>query len=199
KIVKPLIKPGMTELQVKNKLESVMADFGASGPSFDIIVGVGPNAAKPHHVTSLAKVKNNEALLIDFGCVLDNYCSDITRTYFVGNQPTEEFKEVYDIVERAQKAGVKAVREGVLTGAVDKVCRDIITEAGYGDRFIHTTGHGIGIEIHETPRLKVGGIDILHENMAVTVEPGIYLPGKFGVRIEDTVLVTKKGCEILTK
>ena len=196
--LKPEIKPGMTESQIRAKLEYLMSMAGAQGPSFNIIVGSGPNSAKPHHITSERKLRNNEPLLIDFGCKYGNYCSDITRTIFVG-KPTEEFKKVYDLVDRAQKAGVKAVRHGVKAFDVDKVCRDIITSGGYGDKFTHSTGHGVGLEIHEFPRLSTKSDAVLAEGMAVTVEPGIYLYGKFGVRIEDTVLVTKTGCKILTK
>jgi Xaa-Pro aminopeptidase len=194
----PEIKPGMTENQIRARLEYLMSILGAQGPSFNIIVGSGSNSAKPHHITSERKLRNNEALLIDFGCKYGNYCSDITRTIFVG-KPTEEFRKVYGIVDRAQKAGVKAVCAGVGCFDVDKVCRDIITEAGYGDKFTHTTGHGLGLEIHEFPRLSTKSDVILKEGMAVTVEPGIYLYGKFGVRIEDSVLVTKTGCKILTR
>ena len=197
-IVKPRIKTGRTELSVYRELEDVMQSMGAKGPSFNLIVGFGPNSALPHHVTSGRRLKNNEAVLLDYGCVYNNYCSDITRTYFHG-RPTEEFRKVYSIVAASQKAGLAKVKAGVNSMAVDKACRDVISDAGYGQYFIHGTGHGLGLEIHEFPRLNTRVSVALRAGMTVTVEPGIYLQGKFGVRIEDSVLVTGDGCEILTK
>jgi Xaa-Pro aminopeptidase len=166
--------------------------------SFNLIIGFGPDSALPHHETSERKLRNNEAVLIDYGCVYGNYCSDITRTYFHG-KPDAEFKKVYAIVDAAQKAGLARVRAGVKTRDVDAACRNHIADAGYGQYFIHGTGHGVGLEIHEAPTLNTKSEEVLKAGMAVTVEPGIYLHGKFGVRIEDSVLVTKTGCEILTK
>lgn len=197
-LVKPRIKTGRTELSVYRELEDIMQGMGAKGPSFNLIVGFGPNSALPHHVTSERRLKDNEAVLLDYGCVYNHYCSDITRTYFHG-RPTEEFRKVYGIVAASQKAGLAAVKAGARAVAVDKACRDVISDAGYGQYFIHGTGHGIGLEIHEFPRLNTKFQAVLRPGMAVTVEPGIYLHGKFGVRIEDSVLVTRKGCEILTK
>ena len=198
RIVQPHIKTGRTELSVSHELEDVMQAMGAKGPSFNLIVGFGPHAALPHHETSERKLKNNEAVLMDYGCVYGNYCSDITRTIFHG-KPTEEFRKVYAIVAASQKAGIAAVRAGAKTRAVDAACRDLIAAAGYGQYFIHGTGHGVGLEIHESPTLNTKSEEILKEGMTVTVEPGIYLPGNFGVRIEDSVLVKNSGCEILTK
>jgi len=197
-LIKPRIKTGRTELSVYRELEDIMQAMGAKGPSFNLIVGFGPNSALPHHVSSERRLKNNEAVLLDYGCVYNHYCSDITRTYFHG-RPTEEFKKVYSIVLASQKAGLAKVKAGVNAIAVDKACRDAISDAGYGQYFIHGTGHGIGLEIHEFPRVNTRVDVALRAGMAVTVEPGIYLNGKFGVRIEDSVLVTRTGCEILTK
>ena len=197
-LVKPYIKTGCTELSVYRRLEDTMQAMGARGNSFNLIVGFGPDSAMPHHETSERKLKNNEAVLLDYGCVYEHYCSDITRTYFHG-KPTEEFRKVYSIVAASQKAGLAAVRAGVKARDVDAACRNYISDAGYGQYFIHGTGHGIGLEIHEFPRLNTKFEAVLRAGMAVTVEPGIYLHGKFGVRIEDSVLVTKTGCEILTK
>jgi len=197
-LVKPYIKTGCTELSVYRRLEDTMQAMGAKGNSFNLIVGFGPDSAMPHHETSERKLKNNEAVLLDYGCVYEHYCSDITRTYFHG-KPTEEFKKVYSIVAASQKAGLAKVRSGVKARAVDAACRSLISDAGYGQYFIHGTGHGIGMEIHEFPRLNTRFEAVLRAGMAVTVEPGIYLHGKFGVRIEDSVLVTKTGCEILTR
>ncbi len=197
-IIKPRIKTGRTEVSVSRELEDIMQAMGARGPSFSLIVGFGPDSALPHHDTSARPLGANEAVLLDFGCVYNGYCSDITRTYFHG-KPDKEFKKIYSIVEAAQKAGVKKVRAGVKAAEVDKACRDYISDAGFGQYFIHGTGHGVGLEIHEAPTLNTKSRDTLRAGMAVTVEPGIYLPGKFGVRIEDSVLVKKGGCEILTK
>lgn len=197
RIVKPRVRTGRTELSVARELEDVMQSMGAKGPSFNLIVGFGPHSALPHHETSERRLKNNEAVLVDFGCVYRNYCSDITRTWFHG-RPGEEFRKVYSIVAGSHKAGLAAVRAGAKTRAVDAACRDHIAAAGYGQYFIHSTGHGVGLEIHEAPSLSTKSEETLKAGMTVTVEPGIYLPGKFGVRIEDSVLVKKNGCEILT-
>ena len=197
-LVKPRIKTGCTERSVYRELEDVMQAMGAKGPSFNLIVGFGPNSAMPHHETSDRRLKNNETVLLDYGCVYDHYCSDITRTFFHG-KPTEEFKKVYAIVAASQKAGLAKVRAGVKAKDVDAACRGLIADAGYGQYFIHGTGHGVGLEIHEYPRLNTKFEAVLRAGMAVTVEPGIYLHGKFGVRIEDSVLVTRTGCEILTR
>lgn len=198
KLIKPRIKTGRTEISVYRELEDIMRSMGAKGPSFNLIVGFGPDSALPHHVTSERKLRNNEAVLLDYGCVYNNYCSDITRTYFHG-KPTAEFKKIYSIVAASQKAGLAKVRAGVNAIDVDKACRDVISDNGYGQYFIHGTGHGVGLEIHEFPRLNTRVSVKLLPGMTVTVEPGIYLHGKFGVRIEDSVLVTRTGCEILTK
>ncbi len=196
-MVAPKIRPGRTELSVALELEHVMQSMGAKGPSFDTIIGAGANAALPHHCTSERRIKRNEAVLIDFGCIYNHYHSDMTRTIFMG-RPDAKFREIYSIVEKSQKAGIAEVRSGAKAFDVDKACRDLITKAGYGKQFIHGTGHGIGLEIHESPRVNTKSKAVLKTGMAVTVEPGIYLPGKFGVRIEDSVLVTDFECEILT-
>jgi len=197
-IIKPRIKPGRTELSVSREMEDIMQAMGAKGPSFNLIVGFGPDSALPHHETSDRPLRKNSAVLLDFGCVYNGYCSDITRTYFYG-KPDAEFRKVYAIVDAAQKAGVKKVKAGVKTFDIDKACRDHIADAGFGQYFTHGTGHGVGLEIHEAPTLNTKSKETLEAGMAVTVEPGIYLYGKFGVRIEDSVLVKKNGCEILTK
>ncbi|MCX5786457.1 MAG: aminopeptidase P family protein [Elusimicrobia bacterium] len=198
KRIKPRVKRGRTEISVSRELEDLMQAMGAKGPSFNLIIGFGPDSALPHHESSERELKNNEAVLIDFGCIYKGYCSDITRTFFYG-RPTPEFLKIHSIVAASQKAGVKAVKAGVKARLVDKVCRDHIADAGYGQYFIHGTGHGVGLEIHEAPTLNTKSEETLKAGMAVTVEPGIYLSGKFGVRIEDSVLVKKNGCEILTK
>lgn len=197
-VLKKKIRPGQTERQIMLQLEDIMRSMGASGPSFNTIIGSGPNSALPHHITGDRKLRSGEPLLLDFGCVYEYYCSDITRTIFMG-KPTEAFRRIYSIVEAAHDAGLKAARAGIPATLVDKTCRDIITLAGYGKEFMHGTGHGVGLEIHEAPRLNMRDQSVLKAGMAVTVEPGIYLYGKFGVRIEDSILVTDKGCEILTR
>ena len=196
--IKRRIKAGRTEISVARELEDLMQAKGATEPSFDLIVAFGSNSALPHHETSMRRLKKNEAVLIDYGCVYDFYRSDMTKTFFYGKADAE-FKKVYSIVEASQKKGVKALKSGVKASFIDKVSRDLIMDSGYGQYFIHGTGHGVGLEIHEAPTLNSKSKDTLKEGMIVTVEPGIYLNGKFGVRIEDTLLVKKNGYEILTK
>jgi Xaa-Pro aminopeptidase len=198
RIIKPRIKSGRTEISVSRELEDLMQGMGAKGPSFNLIVGFGPDSALPHHESSERPLKKDSAVLLDFGCVYNGYCSDITRTYFHG-KPGAEFKKVYDTVAAAQKAGLRKVKAGAAASGVDKACRDHIADAGFGQYFIHGTGHGVGLEIHEAPTLNTKSVETLRAGMAVTVEPGIYLAGKFGVRIEDSVLVKSGGCEVLTK
>lgn len=197
-LIKPKIKTGVREIEIANEMEYIMKKMGASDKSFDFIVAFGENSALPHHETSQRKLKNNEPVLIDFGCVYSRYCSDMTRTFFHG-RATEEFAKVYSIVERAQKQGVAACIEGRKGLEIDAVCRDFIASQGYGQYFIHGSGHGVGLQIHEAPYLNTKGETVLKEGMTVTVEPGIYLYGKFGVRIEDTVLVSKEKPLPLTR
>ncbi len=196
-IIKPKIKVGIKEIELARELEYLMMKMGASTRSFDTIVAFGENSALPHHETSERKLKKNEVVLIDFGCIYHRYCSDMTRTFFYG-KPTEEFLKVYQIVETAQKNGISSVKEGVLSNDIDKICRQTIAEHGYGQYFTHGTGHGVGLEIHEEPTLNPRTSTKLKEGMTITIEPGIYLYGKFGIRIEDTVCVKKNGCEILS-
>jgi Xaa-Pro aminopeptidase len=196
-IVKSKIKPRRTEISVARELEDIMQLLGAKGTSFDIIIGSGPNSALPHHVTSRRQIKNNEVVLIDFGCVYEFYHSDITRTIFLG-KPDNEYRKVYRIVEQAKVKAISRLKHGVLARDIDKTARNYISDNGYGQYYVHGTGHGIGLEIHEAPTLNTKSEEVLKQGMTVTVEPGIYLPGKFGVRIEDSVLVTKTGSEILT-
>ncbi|MGC9070064.1 MAG: M24 family metallopeptidase [Elusimicrobiales bacterium] len=197
KAIKPKIKVGVKEIEIARELEYLMMKMGASTRSFDTIVAFGENSALPHHETSERKLRRNEAVLIDFGCIYHRYCSDMTRTFFYG-KPTEEFLKVYKTVELAQKKGIEAVKEGVLSDEIDKICRQTISEHGYGQYFIHGTGHGVGLDIHEDPTLNPKTSIKLLQGMTITIEPGIYLYGKFGVRIEDTVCVRKDGCEIMT-
>lgn len=195
--VRRRMKPGIRE----KKLSADLAHFfnlEGDGIAFDLIIAGGANGAFPHHITSDYRLKDGDPVVCDIGATWEGYRSDLTRTFPLG-RISPSFSRVYKIVERSQKEGMKALRPGVTAGAVDQVCRKVISKAGYGSTFVHSTGHGVGIDIHEDPRIGPGVTDKLEEGMVVTVEPGIYLPGKFGVRIEDTLLVTSSGSEILTK
>jgi len=197
--VRPYIKTGCTEMEIGLRLEHAMQAMGAKGPSFDTIVAFGPNAALPHHVTSAdRKLRDDECVLMDFGCVYHGYCSDITRTVFNGT-PSAEYVKAYDTVKLAHDKGIEKLRPGMTGKEADAVCRDIIADAGYGQYYIHSTGHGVGLEIHEAPALSVHSEgEKLLEGMTATIEPGVYFNGKFGIRIEDSTILTKEGCEVLT-
>ncbi len=197
--VKPRVKTGMTESELAAELEKFMRARGASGPSFLTIVGFGENSANPHHETGSRKLKANDAVLMDFGCIYKGYCSDITRSWWHGDKEPAEYTKIWKLVDKARKTGIKAVRPGTANKAVDAAARGVITAAGYGEYFTHRTGHGVGIEIHENPYNSQTAESILAEGNVVTVEPGIYLPGKYGVRLEDTMAVAKTGAKILTK
>ena len=190
------IKPGVKESDLAVEMEHYMRRQGASGPSFETIVASGWRAALPHGVASDKKVAKGDMIVFDFGCLLDGYCSDMTRMACVG-RPSSEQKKVYSIVKRAQQAGLDLIKAGRKAGQIDEASRGLIRRAGYGSKFGHSLGHGVGVEVHEEPRLGPGAANVLQEGMAVTCEPGIYLEGKFGVRIEDLVLVTKNGHENL--
>lgn len=188
------VKPGITEKEIAARLEFLMKMNGAERVAFDLITVTGKKTSLPHGVPGDVQVQSGDFVTFDIGAVYDGYHSDMTRTIAVGSISDEQ-KEIYNIVLRSHLAGLDAVKAGVSGFDVDKVCRDIIKEAGYGDYFGHGTGHGVGLEIHETPYANTRYTGILKENMTLTVEPGIYLPDKFGVRIEDTVLVTRDGYE----
>ncbi|KJS14656.1 MAG: Xaa-Pro dipeptidase [Peptococcaceae bacterium BRH_c4b] len=195
--VLPLVKPGVPETSISLELEFFMRKNGASGAAFETIVASGPRSAMPHGVASDKLLQPGDLVVMDFGAVLDGYHSDITRTVVMG-KPTGKQIEIYRIVLEAQQAALAAVRAGVTAAGVDRAARDVIASYGYGDNFGHSTGHGVGLMIHENPRLSGKSDAILEEGMVVTVEPGIYLPQWGGVRIEDTVLVEKDGCRIFT-
>ncbi len=194
----PHIKPGRKETDLARILEGAMNDLGASGPSFETIMASGWRSALPHGVATEKIVRKGDFIVIDFGCIYQGYCSDMTRTVSVGKASAAQ-KKIYEIVRKAQAAGLKAVKSGVKAGDVDKVSRSIIARAGHARHFGHSLGHGVGREVHEEPRLGPKSEQVLRSGMAVTVEPGIYLDGKFGVRIEDLVLVNDKGHENLYK
>lgn len=191
------IRPGVTEREIALKLDNCMLENGAEGLSFETIALAGANTSMPHGVSGNYKVKNGDFVLMDFGAVYDGYHSDMTRTVCVG-QSSEKMGKIYDIVLKAQLEALKKVKSGITGSELDGYARDIIDESGYGDFFGHSLGHGVGMEIHEFPTASSKSETILKENMVVTVEPGIYLPGKFGVRIEDFVVVTENSHQNLT-
>ncbi len=195
--VRRRLKPGVREKQIGADLAHFF-DVEGDGIAFDLIIAGGANASFPHHITSDYKLKAGEGVVCDIGATWEGYRSDLTRTFPLGRMPTA-FTRVFSIVADSQKQGIRHLRPGVTAGSVDDICRRIIDKEGFGKTFVHSTGHGVGIDIHEHPRLGPGATDKLEAGMVVTVEPGIYLPGKLGVRIEDTLLVTKNGSELLTK
>jgi len=184
-----VIKPGMKETELAAEIEYQMRKLGASGPSFATIVGAGPRSAMCHASPSENTIKPGDAVVLDFGVIYRNYCSDMTRTIFIG-EPCEEMKKIYRIVKEAQQAALDCLASGMPARDADKVARDIISRAGYGPNFGHSLGHGVGIEIHEEPRLSEKSDDILLDGMVFSVEPGIYVEGLGGVRIEDLVVLT---------
>lgn len=193
----PFVKPGVTEREIALELEFFMKKQGASALSFDTIVAVGARSALPHANLTDAKVETGKVVLLDYGCVYNGYCSDMTRTVAVGSVD-DKTKNIYDIVLRAQVSAINAIKPGVSNKDVDKIARDIINESGYGKTFTHSLGHGVGLEIHEQPNLSPRSVDILKKGNIVSVEPGIYIEGFCGIRIEDLVLVTDDGCENFT-
>lgn len=190
--------PGVSESELARMLEDKMRAGGATGPAYDTIVASGPNAALPHARAGSRRFVSGDLVVVDAGAVVDGYRSDMTRTFFVGRRD-DRTVEIHNIVTRAQAQGVAAVRPGIEAQEIDRVCRDFIADAGYGDAFVHGTGHGVGLDIHELPAVRRGNTAILSPGQVITVEPGIYLPGFGGVRVEDMVVVTPGGCRSLTK
>ncbi|MFM2181057.1 MAG: hypothetical protein RIR54_351 [Actinomycetota bacterium] len=187
-----------TERDVRDELEYRMRRHGADGPSYDTIVATGPNGARPHHRPTSTVIEEGHLVVIDVGGLVDGYHSDMTRTYLIGDVDPV-LRRMHDVVRESQLAGLAAVRAGVTAGDVDKTCRDIIVDAGFGGEFIHSTGHGVGLQIHEQPWVRTGLSEPLQSGEVVTVEPGVYREGLGGVRIEDLVVVTDTGCDILTE
>ena len=196
--VSPTIQPGETEQEVAWRLERTMRELGADSLSFDTIVAAGPNGAMPHHRPSDRAIAPGEPIVIDMGAKVGGYCSDITRTVCVG-EPDETFRKIYDIVLGSQLTAIATVRAGMSGGDADDLSRTVIAEAGYGDNFGHSLGHGLGLVVHEYPRVGPKAANTLEEGMVFTVEPGIYLSGWGGVRIEDVVLLEKAGAAVLSK
>ncbi len=193
----PKIKAGMTELELAAEIEYAMKKNGAEGFSFDTIVASGLNSAKPHHKPSTKKLEEGDFITMDFGCIYQGYCSDMTRTVVLG-KASEEQKKVYQTVLAAQLTGLEKIKAGLLGSWVDEAARKVISDAGYGQYFGHSLGHSVGLYIHESPNLSPSEKTVLKPGMIETVEPGIYIEGFGGVRIEDMVIVTEDGCENLT-
>ena len=192
------IRPGVTEKEIAARLQYLMLHYGASDMSFDPIVVSGPNGSLPHGVPTEKKIQSGEFVTMDFGCIYRGYCSDMTRTVAVGSV-TEEMRNVYETVLSAQLAGIEAARAGVTGKEVDGAARAVIAEAGYGAYFGHSFGHGVGVEIHESPNASPMNEKPLPKGAVISAEPGIYLPGKLGVRIEDVIVLTEDGCRNITK
>ena len=186
------IRTGMTELQVSDEIERTLMSLGAEGLSFPTICVSGVNTTQPHGEPTDKVIEDGDFVTMDFGAVVEGYCGDMTRTIAVGHV-SEKQREVYDVVLRSQLAGLDACRAGVRCRDIDAVSRNIIEDAGYGEFYIHGTGHGVGTEVHEAPTLNSRSDEILAEFMPVTVEPGIYIPNEFGVRIEDLAIITEFG------
>jgi Xaa-Pro aminopeptidase len=195
--VRPRLGEGLTEREFQLELDHTMRTLGADDVSFETIVGSGPNGAKPHARPTPRRIVDGDLVVLDFGALLDGYHSDISRTVCVGT-PSPTQARMLEVVAASQAAGVDAVASGASAAAVDQVCRDVIAEAGWADAFIHGTGHGVGLDIHEAPRVAATSTATLAPGHVVTVEPGVYLPEHGGVRIEDTLVVTASGNRRLT-
>lgn len=193
-----VIRPGLTELEVAAELEYRMRRLGSEGPAFDTIVASGKRAALPHGVATDKKIALGDFIVIDFGAIFQGYRSDMTRTIVVGKASPKQ-KHIYGLVLKAQLAGIQAIKGDQICETADSTARKIIADEGYGDFFDHSLGHGVGLDIHENPRLAKGNKLPLKPGMVVTVEPGVYLTDWGGVRIEDMVAVTQEGCEIFTR
>ena len=192
------IKPGMTELELQAELIYCMYKNGGTGLAFDPIVVSGPNTSLPHGVAGERVIQAGDFVTMDFGASYKGYCSDMTRTVAVG-YATDEMKKVYDVVLKAQESAIAATKAGVPGKEIDAVARKVITDAGYGKNFGHGYGHSLGLEIHEAPNTNTSNPEPMPVGAVCSAEPGIYLPGKFGVRIEDVVIIKEDGCEDITK
>jgi len=188
----------VTEVEFALALDTAMRRGGAESTAFDTIVAAGSNSAKPHHRPSERPIRPGDPVVVDFGATFEGYRSDMTRTFCIGGEPQGELARIFEVVRRSQAEGVAAVGPGVGAKDVDEVCRQVIAEAGWAERFEHGTGHGVGLDIHEAPTVSPLGTAILAPGVIVTVEPGVYLPGVGGVRIEDTLVVTDEGSRPLT-
>jgi Xaa-Pro aminopeptidase len=192
------LRPGLSEKEVAAQIVYDHLRLGAESMSFDPVVASGPNSALPHARPTHRILKHGDPVLLDFGCFLDGYSSDMTRTVFLG-EPAEEERRVYDLVVNAQERAIEIARAGISAKALDAAARDLIRDAGYAENFNHSLGHGVGLQIHEWPRVSYAVDYDLPAGCIVTIEPGVYLPGRFGVRVEDMILLTDSGCENLTR
>jgi Xaa-Pro aminopeptidase len=195
--IKDFISVGRTEIEIAAELERFIRYNGASRSAFDIIVASGQNSSFPHHLTSQKKIKNNEPVLIDIGVDYLGYKSDLTRVFFLG-KINSCLKRIYDIVVEAQNRAIKKIKPGVNISSIDAAARQYIAHQGFGSYFGHNLGHGVGIEVHEKPYISDKENGVLVPGMVLTVEPAIYLPNRFGIRVEDEILVTQKRCEVLS-
>jgi len=196
--IKKIIRPGITERDLTIEIDYLLRKNGGEKPAFDTIVASGPRSSLPHATPTDRKIAEGDFLTFDLGTKFEGYASDMTRTLIVG-KCTQEMRKIYDVVLRAQKEAISNVRPGVKFKELDSIARNIIKEKGYGDNFIHSLGHGIGLDVHESPRISKKGKGEVTKGMVFTIEPGIYIKGVGGVRIEDTVVVKDSGAEILTK
>ena len=192
------LRPGVTESEVAAQLTYLQMKHGAEGNSFPPIVASGANGSMPHAIPGAKPLRPGEFVTMDFGCVYQGYCSDMTRTVAIG-YATDEMKNIYNIVLEAQLAGIAAARAGIPGYEIDAAARNVITKAGYGQYFGHGFGHSLGLDIHELPGANLSGKAIMPVGCAVSAEPGIYIPGKFGVRIEDVMILHENGAEVITK
>ena len=192
------VREGDRECDLAQRYTQIALSLGAQGVSFDPLICFGANGAEPHHATDSTRLKKGDMIILDVGLSLDGYMSDMTRTVVLG-RASDEQKKVYEIVRAANEAAKRAVAPGVPLCEIDAAARKVICDAGYGKRFLHRTGHGIGLEVHEGADVSAASTAVVKEGMIFSIEPGIYLGGKFGVRIEDLVMVTKNGCECLNR
>jgi Xaa-Pro aminopeptidase len=195
----PLMSQGVSEEHFALELDTAMRRRGAESTAFDTIVAAGENSAKPHHRPGGRRIEQGDPVVVDFGATFEGYRSDMTRTFCVGTDPEGELARIFEVVRTSQAAGAQAVRPGISAKEVDDVCRRVIAEAGWAERFEHGTGHGVGLDIHEAPTVSQLGTAILAPGFVVTVEPGVYVPGHGGVRVEDTLVVTEDGARPLTR
>jgi Xaa-Pro aminopeptidase len=193
-----LLKPGTTERKVHMEINYIMKAEGSDSDAFETIVASGPHSAYPHHDLTDRKLKKGDPVTLDFGAVYRGYCADLTRTHFIG-EPSKALRDIYVAVHESYMAGIRASRAGVMLGDIDKACRDVVFEYGYGKYYVHSTGHGVGLDVHEEPRVSPGIKERVLKGMVFTVEPGIYVPRVGGVRIENDVYVGPRGVEVLNK
>ncbi len=195
--VEPMLRPGVTEAEIQQALDDAIRAAGASGPAYDTIVASGPNSALPHARPTGRELQAGDLVVVDAGAEVDGYRSDMTRSFVLGD-PGERAAAMLEVVGRSQSAGVAAVRPGVEASEIDGACRSVIDEAGMGEAFVHGSGHGVGLDVHELPRVVSGSTAVLEPGNVLTVEPGVYFPGVGGARVEDLLVVTGDGCRPLT-